>query len=301
MASAVQGVAVITGAASGFGLELCRLAAAAGMHVVLADVEAQALARAEEEIAGMGAQTLARVTDVAQGAQVQALADATLARFGAPTLLFNNAGVSSGGLVWENTEADWQWVCGVNLMGVANGLRCFTPMMLDAARQDPAWRGHIVNTASMAGWQAAPTLGLYNATKFAVVGLTETLYHDLALVTDQVHASVLCPALVPTGIVHSERNRQGGEAPPLSVSQKVGRSLVEMGMAQSRVTARAVAQQVLDAVGQNQFYIFTHPEQMEPVHTRFDDVRQGRAPTDPFGHLPMVSAHLRSQLWQGHS
>jgi hypothetical protein len=106
---------------------------------------------------------------------------------------------------------------------------------------------------------------------------------------------------VPTGIVHSERNRQGGEAPPLSASQKVGRSLVEMGMAQSRVTARAVAQQVLDAVGQNQFYIFTHPEQMGPVHTRFDDVRLGRAPTDPFGHLPMVSAHLRSQLWQGHS
>ena len=301
MAGAVQGVAVITGAASGFGLELCRLAAAAGMHVVLADVEAQALARAEEEIAALGAQTLARVTDVAQGAQVQALADATRARFGAPTLLFNNAGVSSGGLVWENTEADWQWVCGVNLMGVANGLRSFTPLMLDAARQDPAWRGHIVNTASMAGWQAAPTVGLYNATKFAVVGLTETLYHDLALVTDQVHASVLCPALVPTGIVHSERNRQGGEAPPLSASQKVGRSLVELGMAQSRVTARAVAQQVLDAVGQNQFYIFTHPEQMGPVHTRFDDVRLGRAPTDPFGHLPMVSAHLRSQLWQGHS
>jgi NAD(P)-dependent dehydrogenase (short-subunit alcohol dehydrogenase family) len=271
------------------------------MHVVLADVEAQALARAEEEIAALGAQTLARVTDVAQGAQVQALADATLARFGAPTLLFNNAGVSSGGLVWENTEADWQWVCGVNLMGVANGLRSFTPMMLDAARQDPAWHGHIVNTASMAGWQAAPTVGLYNATKFAVVGLTETLFHDLALVTEQVHASVLCPALVPTGIVHSERNRQGGAAPPLSASQKVGRSLVEMGMAQSRVTARAVAQQVLDAVGQNQFYIFTHPEQMGPVHTRFDDVRQGRAPTDPFGHLPMVSAHLRSQLWQGHS
>jgi len=297
--AAAQGVAVITGAASGFGLELCRLAAAAGMHVVLADVEAQALARAEAEIAALGAHTLACVTDVAQGAQVQALADATLARFGAPTLLFNNAGVSSGGLAWENTEADWHWVCGVNLMGVANGLRSFTPLMLDAARQDPAWRGHIVNTASLAGWQAAPTLGLYNATKFAVVGLTETLHHDLALVTDQVYASVLCPALVPTGIVHSERNRHTGAPQTATASQKAGRSLVEVGMAQSRVSARDVAVQVMQAVGKNQFYIFTHPEQMGPVHTRFDDVRQGRHPTDPFAHLPMVSAHLRSLLWQG--
>ncbi len=297
--AAAQGVAVITGAASGFGLELCRLAAAAGMHVVLADVEAQALARAEAEIAALGAQTLACITDVAQGAQVQALADATQARFGAPTLLFNNAGVSSGGLAWENTEADWQWVCGVNLMGVANGLRSFTPLMLDAARQDPAWRGHIVNTASLAGWQAAPTLGLYNATKFAVVGLTETLHHDLALVTDQVYASVLCPALVPTGIVHSDRNRHTGAPQMATAGQKAGRSLVEMGMAQSRVSARDVAVQVMQAVGKNQFYIFTHPEQMGPVHTRFDDVRQGRSPTDPFAHLPMVSAHLRKQLWQG--
>jgi NAD(P)-dependent dehydrogenase (short-subunit alcohol dehydrogenase family) len=148
---------------------------------------------AAAEAQALGAQVLAIKVDVSQADQVEALGQATLARFGAPHLVFNNAGVASGGLIWENTAADWAWVFGVNLMGVAHGVRVFTPMMLAAAQADPAYRGHIVNTASMAGLLNAPNMGVYNASKHAVVSLTETLYQDLALVTDQVSASVLCP------------------------------------------------------------------------------------------------------------
>ena len=289
--------AVITGAASGFGLELARLAAAEGMQVVLADIEAQALARAESEISALGAQTLAFRLDVSKGAEVQALADATLARFGVPGLVFNNAGVGAGGLVWENSEADWHWLLGVNLMGVAHGVRIFTPLMLQAARLDPTYEGHIVNTASMAGMQSAPTLGLYNTSKFAVVGLTETLHHDLALVTGQVSASVLCPALVNTGIGRSERNREGAPAGgALTASQRVGQQLTEQGMAMSKVSAADVAAEVMQAVRAQRFYIFTHPEALLNVRTRADDILQGRQPSDPFADLPGVTDYLKARL-----
>ncbi len=141
--------------------------------------------------------------DVRKGEQVQALADATMARYGAVHLLFNNAGVGSGGLIWENSEADWEWVLGVNVWGVVHGVRIFTRLMLDCAARDPAFEGHIVNTASMAGLLNAPTMGVYNVSKHAVVSLSETLYHDLQLVDAPIGASVLCPYFVPTGISHS--------------------------------------------------------------------------------------------------
>ena len=199
--------AVITGAGSGFGLETARIAAGLGMNVVMADVQQDALDRAAAEIEALGAQVLAFRLDVSKAAEVEALGAATLARFGAPHIVFNNAGVASGGLIWENSAADWNWVLGVNLMGVAHGIRVFTPMMLAAAKVDPAFQGHIVNTASMAGLLNAPNMGVYNASKHAVVSLSETLYQDLALVTDQISASVLCPYFVPTGISQSHRNR----------------------------------------------------------------------------------------------
>lgn len=141
--------AVITGAASGFGLEVARLAAQRGMNLVLCDVQADALAGLETEFAGHP--LLLRQVDVAKADQMQALAEAVQARFGAPHFVFNNAGVGSGGLIWENSLSDWEWVLGVNLMGVVHGVRLFTPMMLAAAEADPSYEGHIVNTASMAG------------------------------------------------------------------------------------------------------------------------------------------------------
>ena len=167
--------AVITGAGSGFGLEASRIAASRGMNVVMADVQADALERAAAEIAATGAAVLPYRLDVSKAAEVEALGRATAERFGAPHLVFNNAGVGAGGLIWENTVADWEWVIGVNLMGVAHGLRVFTPMMLAAAKKDPGYEGHIVNTASMAGLINAPNMGVYNVSKHAVVAMSETL------------------------------------------------------------------------------------------------------------------------------
>ncbi len=201
------GIAVITGAASGFGLEASRIAARMGMKIVMADVQADALELSRHEIEGLGAEVLPVRTDVSKADAVDALAQATLKRFGAPHFVFNNAGVGAGGLVWEHSAKDWEWVFGVNVMGVAHGVRAFTPLMLAAADADPAYRGHIVNTASMAGLLNPPNMGLYNASKHAVVSLSESLYQDLSLVSDRVHAHVLCPYFVPTGITRSERNR----------------------------------------------------------------------------------------------
>ena len=169
MSAFAGGIAVITGAASGFGLEASRIAAREGMRLVMADVQADALERAAEEVRGLGAQVLHHRLDVSKAAEVEALAAATLARFGTPTFVFNNAGVGAGGLIWEHTLKDWEWVIGVNLMGVAHGVRVFTPLMLAAAKADPSWRGHIVNTASMAGLLNAPHMGVYNVTKHTVV------------------------------------------------------------------------------------------------------------------------------------
>src|SRR5690606_18997967 len=293
-------VAVITGAASGFGLEFARVGAQLQMKLVLADVQQEALEQARAELEGQGAQVLAVRCDVRHADQVQALADACMQRFGAVHLVFNNAGVGAGGLVWENTVADWQWVLGVNLWGVVHGVRCFTPMMLEAARQDPAWRGHIVNTASMAGLLAPPNMGIYNVSKHAVVALTETLYQDLSLVTDQVGASLLCPFFVPTGISQSHRNRPAtlvAEKP--TQSQIIGQAMSDKAVGSGKVTAAEVAHKVFEAVASGQFYIYSHPKALASVQTRMEDVLQARNPTDPFADKPELGAQLRAQLRAG--
>ena len=228
---------------------------------------------------------------------VQQLADAVQQRFGAPHLVFNNAGVGSGGLVWENTVADWQWVLGVNLWGVIHGVRLFTPMMLAAAKADAAYRGHIVNTASMAGLLAPPNMGVYNVSKHAVVSLSETLYHDLALVTEQVGASVLCPYFVSTGITHSERNRpQGMDGERPSKSQLISQAMIGKAVAAGKVSAAEVAQKVFDAAAANQFYIFSHPHALGNVQERMQGIVAMRNPPDPFLERPEVGAQLRAAL-----
>ena len=237
--------AVLTGAGSGFGLECARIGARLGMNLVLVDVQQDALDAAAAEMRAAGAEVLARRVDVSSAEQMEQLGAAVLERFGAPHLVFNNAGVGAGGLVWENSVKDWEWVLGVNLMGVVYGVRVFTPMMLDAAKQDPAWHGHIVNTASMAGLLAPPNMGIYNVSKHAVVSLSETLYQDLSLVTDQVSASVLCPYFVATGINDSHRNRPGalaGDKP--TKSQLIGQAMIGKAVSSGKVTAAEVAQKV---------------------------------------------------------
>ena len=289
--------AVLTGAGSGFGLECARIGAKLGMNLVLVDVQQDALDAATAEMQAAGAKVLPFKLDVSNASQMEDMGAAVLARFGAPHLVFNNAGVGSGGLIWENSVKDWEWVLGVNVMGVAHGVRIFTPMMLEAAKQDATWQGHIVNTASMAGLLNAPNMGVYNVSKHAVVSLSETLYQDLSLVTDQISASVLCPFFVATGISQSHRNRPAelrGSKP--TQSQLIGQAMSEKAVSSGKVSAADVAQLVFDAVASNQFYIYSHPKAIKSVQTRLEDIVQIRNPTDPFEGKPELGQQLRDAL-----
>ena len=295
--------AVLTGAASGFGLECARIAAREGMHVVMVDVQADALATAAEEITALakplGGRVLARQVDVSNAEAMQALATEVQQQFGAPSWLFNNAGVGSGGLVWENTVKDWEWVLGVNVWGVVHGVRLFTPMMLAAAEADPAFEGHVVNTASMAGLVNPPNMGVYNVSKHAVVSLSETLHQDLALVSDRVFAHVLCPFFVPTGINTSQRNRPAELTDAdagLTPSQLIGKAMGEKAVGSGKVSAADVAARVFAALHERQFYIYSHPRALASVQLRLEDVVQGRNPSDPFKDRPEVGVQLRAAL-----
>ncbi|HEX3378299.1 MAG TPA: SDR family oxidoreductase [Paraburkholderia sp.] len=292
-------VAVITGAGSGFGREFARLGTKLGMRLVLADVQQDALDETLAEVSAAGGQAIARRVDVAKGDEVDALARATLDAFGGVHLVFNNAGVGgSGGLVWENTERDWQWLLGVNLWGVIHGVRAFTPLMLEQAKREAGYRGHIVNTASMAGLLAPPLMGPYNVSKHAVVALTESLYQDLSLVTQQVACSVLCPYFVPTGIANAQRNRPAdlaNESPP-TLSQRVARALSEKAVSSGKVSAEAVAALVFEAIRDGQFYIYSHPHALNAVKTRAEDIVTPRNPTDPFAERPQVREQIVAAL-----
>ena len=289
--------AVLTGAGSGFGLECARIGAARGMNLVLVDVQQDALDAAQAEMEAAGAQVLARKVDVSNAAQMEQLAADVKARFGAPHFVFNNAGVGAGGLVWENTVADWDWVLGVDLMGVVHGVRLFTPMMLEAAAKDPNYRGHITNTASMAGLLTAPNMGIYNAAKAAVVSLTETLYHDLNLVTDQIGASLLCPYFVPTGITSSERNRQDApQTSELTKSQLIGQAMSNKAVSSGKITAGEIAHRVFDAISANQFYVFSHPKALGNVQSRMENIVSVTNPADPFLARPEIGIALKAQL-----
>jgi NAD(P)-dependent dehydrogenase (short-subunit alcohol dehydrogenase family) len=291
--------AVITGAGSGFGLEAARIAAREGMNIVLADVQVDALERALDEMHTLGAQALPYRLDVSKAAEVEALAKATVDRFGVPHVIFNNAGVGFGGLIWEHSAQDWEWVMGVNVMGVAHGVRVFTPLMLDAAQHDSAYEGHIVNTASMAGLLNPPNMGVYNVSKHAVVSLTETLYQDLSLVTDQISASVLCPFFVPTGIHQSQRNRPGSlraDGVKPTKSQRIAQAMTAKAVESGKVSAAQVAGLVFDAMRKKRFYIYSHAKALASVQTRLEDIMRPRNPSDPFADKPEIGAELRAAL-----
>ena len=194
----------------------------------------------------------------------------------------------------ENSVKDWEWVLGVNLVGRGAWRAPVHPH--DAGglpRPTPGWRGHIINTTSMAGLLNAPNMGIYNVSKHAVVSLSETLYQDLSLVTDQIGASVLCPHFVPTGISQSHRNRpQDLRSEKPTKSQLIGQAMSDKAVGSGKVTAAEVAQKVFDAAAQGQFYIYSHPQALASVQTRMEDVMQGRNPTDPLPASPM-GAKLR--------
>ena len=270
-------VAVITGGASGLGLEIARLAAKKGMKLVLSDIEERALKQAEQEFSDVGVEVLAVRTNVALAEDVDFLAQQTLSRFGAVHLLFNNAGVALNKTTWETTIADWEWVLGVDLWGVIHGVRVFTPIML---KQDTPC--HIINTASVAGMLSTQGMAAYNVAKHGVVTLSETLYHDLRRRNAKIDVSVLCPAWVNTGIWDSARNRP--EDLQNTVEQKSvddtkleesARHAIQSG----KVTAPQVAEIVFNAIENNQFYILTHPKIKKWIGLRVEDILEDRQPS----------------------
>ncbi len=275
----VQGkVAVVTGAASGIGRALAERCAQEGMKVVLADIEEQALLRASQELQAAGVPVLAVQTDVSKAPAVEALAQKTMATYGAVHLLFNNAGIGASTTIWENTLADWEWTLGVNLWGVIHGIRTFVPLMLEQQTE-----GHIVNTASIAGLLSGPGLGIYKVTKHGVVTLSETLYHELALRRANIKVAVLCPAFVNTQIMDSARNRpahlqndptEERMSPESEAMRQFMHQAVEAGM-----PPHQVADIVFQAIRDEKFYIFTHPEWKEAIRVRMEDILQERHPT----------------------
>ena len=285
MKSFEQKVAVITGAASGLGRAFADKAAALKMKLVLSDVRDAPLQQALQELTAQGATAVALVGDVAKAADIEALAKLAMDSYGAVHCLFNNAGVGSGGLVWESTAKDWEWVLNVNLWGVIHGVRVFTPLMLELAKNDPAYEAHIVNVSSIAGLISPHLMGVYNVSKHAVVALSESLYHDLAKTEPRIHASVLCPGFTPTGISKSHISRpddmKNAGAP--SASMLAAQEMIAKAVSGGKLTAVDVAELTFQAIRDNQFYILTHPRFMPLVKARLDDIAELRNPADLFG------------------
>ncbi|HSZ36573.1 MAG TPA: SDR family NAD(P)-dependent oxidoreductase [Acidimicrobiales bacterium] len=269
-------VAVITGAASGIGRAVADKAAAAGMKVVLSDIEEAALKEAERALTAQGADALAVVTDVSDASSVRELRERALAQYGAVHLVHNNAGVGGGGPIWEVPEQDWRWILGVNLWGVIHGVATFVPLLIEQGE------GHVVNTASIAGLTTAPFLGPYNATKQAVVAISETLFKDLQSTgVTGVGVSVLCPGFVRTRIAESARNRPAWAPEPASENAEGAETLrtAISDMIASGIAPDAVADKVLEAVRTDTFYIRTHPELDAAIATRFTEIIETRPPT----------------------
>jgi NAD(P)-dependent dehydrogenase (short-subunit alcohol dehydrogenase family) len=254
-------VAVVTGGASGIGRAMAARFATEGMHVVVADIEHEPLDAAAAELG-----VIAVPTDVSDAASVQALADAVLERFGRVDLLCNNAGVGGGGDIIELELADWSWVLGVNLWGVIHGLRSFLPHLV----ANPAG-AHVVNTASMAGLFAFPGGAPYCSSKFAVVGLSESLLGELRQQGSEVGVSVLCPGFVRTNIFTSQRNRpeelRVPERGPLSAARLANAEMIRL-VAETAIPPEDVADMVLAAVLEDRFWIFSHPDLVDVLDQR---------------------------------
>ncbi|MCS6995697.1 MAG: SDR family NAD(P)-dependent oxidoreductase [Casimicrobiaceae bacterium] len=287
---------VVTGAASGLGREFARLGAERGFRLVLADLDARALEALASELRAGGTELLWRRCDVAQAGEVEALAAIASEHFGAPNWLFNNAGVACGGLLWESPIEDWQWLWSVNVMGVVHGIQSFVPRMLERARREPEYRGVIMNTASMAGLINAPLMGVYNASKHAVVSISETLEQDLRLVTSQLRAAVLCPYFVPTGIAQSERHRPAPRDRMRTLSQELAQRQSERAVASAKVSARNVAERVFAGLEAGHFYLYSHPQALGAVEERLRQLLTGQPPGDPFAAKPEIGAWLREAL-----
>jgi len=283
-------VAVITGGGSGIGKALAMAAAKRDMKLALLDIQSDALAQSVDELRQMGAEAMGITADVSDAAAMQTVADQIETRYGAIHVVFNNAGVTSSGPVWESTEKDWDWLLGINLKGVVNGVRSFTPKMLAAAAADKTYEGCVVNTASLAGILAGPGMGIYSVSKHAVVALSECLHYDLQLVSPQVRAAVLCPSYVPTAIGNSDRNRPThllNEKPPTK-AQMASLAAAQQAVAQGNITATEVAEITFKAIEQRCFYIFPSPEGLALFKLRSDNILNQVTPEFPYELFPAM-------------
>ncbi len=285
-------VAVVTGAASGMGFAFARRFAQEGMRVVLADVESEALDSAVSTLRQEELEVIGVLGNVAQLEDVQELAEKTLESFGRVDVLCNNAGVA-GDLdfigqrnqpLWEQTPELWDWTFGVNVRGVLNGIRTFLPIMID--QDDP---GHVVNTASMAGLLGGQTAGIYGATKHGVVRITEALYFQLLERESKIHASVLCPGIINTRIFSSGRNRpdefwKTNEKPSDNDTQSqidAGDEYFAHGLPPAQV-----AEQVLEAIRDEQFWILTPDVPLDRIRQRHNHIIKQTNPELPPAFLP---------------
>jgi len=275
-------VAVVTGAASGIGRGLAVRFAAEGMKVVLSDIEEGALKEAVAGIVGDGGTAIGVRTDVSDPDQIQALADRTMQEFGAVHVLCNNAGVESGGVFEEIPLRAWQWVIDVNLYSVINGCRIFLPLIRQSGE------GHIVNTGSLASFAAeAPTFHPYVTTKFALLGLSESLEGELRRNGENIHVSLLGPGVVKTNMTNAERNRPSDVPDTRDDPQRAAilgfldKATAEVGMEPSEVAGL-----VVDAIRAEQFFVLTHPEQaIDAVRSRVDWMTNGKPTIDPGTHF----------------
>ncbi|MFO0690880.1 MAG: SDR family NAD(P)-dependent oxidoreductase [Myxococcota bacterium] len=280
-------VAVVTGAASGIGLGTTERFLREGMKVVMADVEKGSLEREAARLRAGGGDVLPVVCDVRDPEAVDALAKRTLAHYGAVHVVFNNAGVGPAGPMLETTPADWRWIVDVNVLGVAYGVLAFGPILKKQGE------GHIINTASEAGHVSSAALGMYTATKHAVVGLTESLFRELEGTGVSVHC--LCPNLVRTKIFHSERNRDDGAA--MTPSQTATMAPLREAISALGIAPEQVAGDIVDAMRADRFWIFTHEVTKKALAVRPADIAAGRNPTNPYAGLAVVDGleHLGKQ------
>ena len=280
-------VAVVTGGASGIGLGMATAFAAEGMKLVLADIEQEPLDKAVSDLAANGASAIGVPTDVSKPAALDELRDRTLTEYGAAHVLCNNAGVggAAGAPLWALPDEEWDWVMGVNLMGVVHGIRSFVPILLE---QD---EGHVVNTASMAGLM--PGGGIYGVTKHACRAISEALWSNLQMRGPHVGVSVLCPGWVATNIASSERNRpeMPGPRPEIPPEAEAMRHAVE-GLIDSGMDPAEVGRIVAAAIKEKRFYVLPHRwESM--VETFLGNIIEGR---DPVGEPPPGAAEALAAL-----
>ena len=268
-------IAVVTGAGSGIGLALSDALARAGCSVVLADVQTDALATAERQIAAHGVDTLVVRTDVSKADDVQALADATLERFGGVDVVCNNAGVAGKGDPWFGGIETWEWTLGVNFWGVVHGIRAFLPHLVASGG------GHIVNTASIAGLFPGFSPA-YSASKHAVVAITEGLFHSMQMAELPIGVSCLCPGWVKTAIIDADRNwpDELGPAPVLDAAQAISRNYARRAIDEG-MQPGAVADLVLDAISSDRFWVFPHADFLELAVERFHRIADGLDPLQP--------------------